>query len=156
MSRLRVEALSAATHDAVRQLILAGLADHWGELDETLNPDLDNLFESYGHGRTLVVLDEHEAVIGTGTIVPRGDRTAEILRMSVSRAQRRGGVGRMLVDELIAIACGWLCDRVILETSTAWTEVVTFYQYCGFAITHLEDGEFGSDTWFERRIGPDT
>jgi len=40
----------------------------------------------------------------------------------------------------------------VLETGTDWAEGVAFYQTCGFVITHLEDGEFGSNTWFERLI----
>ena len=37
---------------------------------------------------------------------------------------------------------------VVLETTTAWHDTIRFYERCGFEITHREEGEFGSDTWF--------
>ncbi|MCP4415536.1 MAG: hypothetical protein GY805_02870, partial [Chloroflexi bacterium] len=32
---------------ATKQLILAGLVEHWGELDPSLNPDLNDIARSY-------------------------------------------------------------------------------------------------------------
>ena len=40
--------------DAVRSLILDGLQEHWGSVDPTLNPDLDDLAATYAAGRVLV------------------------------------------------------------------------------------------------------
>lgn len=142
------EDLSADTHDEVRSLILDGLAEHWGEVDASLNPDLDDMLRAYATGRTLVARSDDGTVVGTGTLRPHGTGGAEIVRMSVRADARRSGLGRQMVDELVAIARGWGCDAVVLETTTAWSEVVAFYQRCGFTITHVEDGAFGSDTWF--------
>ncbi|MEI7754467.1 MAG: GNAT family N-acetyltransferase [Actinomycetota bacterium] len=89
--------------DAVRSLILAGLGEHWGHIDESLNPDLADIASTYGHGRTLVVRRTGE-IVATGTIVPRDESTAEILRMSVAADQRRSGLGRLVVEELLRTA----------------------------------------------------
>lgn len=144
------EELTPENHAAIRRLILEGLAEHWGPLDESLNPDLDDLFASYPNGRT-VVARRGLGIIGTGTLVPRSTTTAEIVRMSVARAERRNGIGRAIVDELLDTARRWRVAAVILETSTVWPEVVAFYCSCGFSITHTELGDFGENTWF--RIG---
>lgn len=40
----------AADQVEVRSLILDGLSDHWGRVDETLNRDLDDIAASYGRG----------------------------------------------------------------------------------------------------------
>ena len=146
------EDLSPESHDEVRRLVLDGLAEHWGDVDESLNPDLDDMLRAYAGGRTLVARDDEGAIVGTGTLRPHGSNEAEIVRMSVRTDSRRFGLGRRLVDELVATARGWGCEAVVLETTTAWTEVVAFYQRCGFAITHVEHGDFGSDTWFRLEL----
>jgi len=135
----------------VRSLILEGLSDHWGTIDETLNRDLDDIAASYGRGRTLVVRVGDE-IVGTGTIVPREEGKSEIIRMSVARNQRRKGVGRGIVSTLVDTARVWGSGSVVLETTSNWDDVVAFYVSCGFRITHTEQGEFGDDTWFEMRL----
>ena len=137
--------------DAVRALILSGLAEHWGTVDPTLNRDLVDMATNYAPGRTLVALDEGR-VVGTGTVIPRDAESAEVVRMSVAPEFRRTGVGRRLVDELVEIARGWGMARVVLETSAQWTEVVQFYERCGFTVTHFEEGDFGRDAWFELHL----
>ena len=141
----------AADQDAVRSLILAGLGQHWGHIDESLNPDLADIGSSYGHGRTVVVRRAGE-IVATGTVVPRDESTAEILRMSVAADQRRFGLGRLVVEELVRTARDWGATAVMLETSTAWHEVVSFYQSCCFTITQHEDGPFGENTWLRREL----
>ena len=84
-------------------MILGGLAEHWGRVDESLNRDLDDMLSTFAAGRTLVVRDGSR-VVGTGTVMPRGVAIAEIVRMSVAPAHRRDGVGRQIVNELIATA----------------------------------------------------
>ena len=148
----RFAELDEQNQAAVRELILRGLGEHWGSINASLNPDLDDLLATYGHGRTVVVLDDSETVIGTGTVIPHDDSVAEILRMSVASDHRRTGLGRSIVDELVAIAALWGADTVVLETASAWTEVVAFYASCGFETTGTEDGPFGEGTWFERRL----
>ena len=137
--------------DAVRSLILAGLGEHWGHIDESLNADLADIASTYGHGRTVVFRRAGE-IVATGTIVPRDESTAEILRMSVAADHRRSGLGRLVVEELVRTARDWGATAVVLETSTDWKEVVSFYQLCSFAITHRETGSFGEDTWFRREV----
>ena len=135
----------------VRSLILEGLGEYWGHIDESLNLDLADIASTYGHGRTVVVRLAGE-VVATGTIVPRDESTAEILRMSVAADHRRFGLGRLVVEELVRTARGWGATAVVLETSTDWSEVVSFYQSCRFEMTHHEAGSFGEDTWFRREL----
>ncbi|MBA3653980.1 MAG: GNAT family N-acetyltransferase [Actinobacteria bacterium] len=140
--------------ERVRRLILDGLGEHWGNIDESLNTDVDDIAATYAGGRTLVA-ELHDELIGTGTIVRRDEDVSEIVRMSVAPSARRSGVGRRLVEELVGTAGTWSSRRVVLETSSSWTEVIAFYIACGFAVTAERDGEFGSDTWFEMQVRPD-
>ena len=137
--------------DAVRSLILEGLEEHWGSVDPTLNSDLDDLATAYAAGRVLVASDG-AGVVGTGTVIRRDDATAEIVRMSVARAYRRTGLGRRLIEDLVATARSWVMSRVVLETSAHWTDALEFYVRCGFTQTHFESGAFGRDAWFEMQL----
>lgn len=148
---VEVSDFQPSDQDAIRSLILLGLSEHWGHIDGTLNPDLNDIGASYGHGRTVVVRCAG-LIVATGTIVPRDPSTAEILRMSVAADQRRVGLGRLVVDELLTTAQDWAMTAVVLETSAHWHEVVSFYESCGFAITHHDAGSFGQDTWFRREL----
>ena len=147
MSEMAVSDFQRSDQDAVRALILSGLGEHWGEIDESLNPDLADITASYAGGRTIVVRLQ-DSIVATGTITRRDAMTAEILRMSVASGHRRMGLGRLVVDELITTARQWGVRAVVLETSARWREVIAFYASCGFALTHLADGPFGQDQWF--------
>lgn len=140
-----------ADQAAVRRLILDGLEEHWGTIDETLNPDLDDLAAAYPDGRT-VLAERDGRLVAAGTVVRRGPDVAEILRMSVTTSQRRTGVGRRVLEELVGTARAWSMDRVVLETNSDWTAAVAFYLACGFVVTGTTDGGFGEETWFERRL----
>jgi len=148
---LSIRALSPADHQPVEATIRAGLAEHWGSLDDSLNPDLADMASSYAHGTTLVAVRSGE-VVGTATLVPRGSGGAEIVRMSVHSRCRRAGVGRALVDALVSHARRAGHTRLILETSAHWDDVVDFYRACGFVLTHHEQGAYGRDAWFERHL----
>ena len=142
-----IRTFEGGDQDEVAALILAGLAEHWGEVDESLNPDVADLAASYPDGRTVVVLDAGR-IVGTGTVFPDGHGTVAIKRMSVAPAYRRRGVGRAIVVELVETARAWGVGRVVLETSAHWDDVVEFYQRCGFVLTHHHEGDYGRDAWF--------
>lgn len=146
-----VHDLRSGEQSAVRSLILEGLGEHWGSVDPTLNSDLDDLATTYAVGRVLVASDG-EIVVGTGTVIRRDGTTAEIVRMSVTPAYRRSGLGGRLAADLVATARSWGMSRVVLETSAQWTDVVEFYLRCGFTQTHFESGTFGCDAWFEMQL----
>ena len=132
---------------AAKELILAGLVEHWGYLDPTKNPDLDDITVSYAQATFLVARQGGE-IVGTGALVPRGEGVAEIVRMSVRKAQRQQGIGRTILEALLEQARVQGFRRVILETTATWSEVIEFYQRCGFRITRYQDG----DVYFERAV----
>ena len=74
-----------------KDLILAGLAEHWGTLDPSKNPDLNDIGSNYSKGLFLVALQDNQ-LIGTGAIVPTSNGVAEIVRMSVATTMRRNAL----------------------------------------------------------------
>jgi len=133
-----------ADQPAVKALVLAGLADHWGALDLNKNTDLNDIAATYRDAYFLVAKEQGE-VVGCGAFVPRTSDTAEVVRMSVAASARRQGLGRRILSALCAEAKARGFRRVILETTQTWSEVIAFYQSYGFRITHYKDG----DVYFE-------
>ena len=132
---------------AAKALILDGLVDHWGFLDESKNPDLNDIATSYTEGIFLVAWMDGE-IIGTGAFKPRSARQVEIVRMSVKKDLRRQGIGRRILDELLRRAKESGYKEVILETTETWQDVIDFYLIYGFEITHHLDG----DVYFRKSL----
>ncbi len=124
----------------VKQLILDGLVEHWGFLDKTKNPDLNDIATSYAEAAFLVAWIDG-CIVGTGALLPRSSEVAEIVRMSVKKDNRRQGIGQCILQALVAQARLQGFKRIILETTASWDEVVEFYLRVGFQITHSQDGD---------------
>ena len=140
MDEIILQPFCPADQAEVKDLILTGLVEHWGTLDATKNPDLNEIGVTY-RGATFLVARLAGRIVGTGALVPRGDGTAEIVRMSVARDLRRRGLGRRILTRLLAQARQDGTRRVVLETTATWQEVIAFYLDYGFRITHYAGGD---------------
>ncbi len=123
----------------MKQLILSGLEEHWGVLDQSKNPDLDDIATSYARA-IFWVAQKDGRIVGTGALVPRASGVAEIVRMSVAASMRRKGIGTMILQELCRRAKEAGFHRIILETNSTWHEVIRFYRGYGFQITYYQGG----------------
>ena len=85
---------------AVRQLVLAGLAEHFPNLDATKNPDLDNIQRHYveAGGEVWIADSNDDTVIGCGALVLEKDTSDawRIVRVSVHRDYRRQHIGQAI------------------------------------------------------------
>lgn len=124
----------------VKDLILAGLAEHWGTLDPSRNPDLDDITTSYAEAVFLVAC-MGARLVGTGALLHRTAETGEIVRMSVEKSFRRRSIGRLILNQLIQAARRAGYQQVILETTATWQGVVDFYTANGFQVTHCQGGD---------------
>jgi putative acetyltransferase len=137
---ITLQPFQPADQAEAKALILAGLVDHWGWLDPTLNPDLNDIVSTYA-GALFLVARCDGRLVGTGALVPRQDGSAEVVRMSVASDFRRRGLGRTILARLVQHARESGIRRVVLETTQTWSEVVAFYLQFGFHITHYQDGD---------------
>ena len=125
----------AQDQDAARELILNGLGEHYGFIDETRNPDIDNIQENYiTKGATFLVAQLDERIIGTGALIEEEPNIGQIVRMSVDRAYRRNGIGKSLMLHLIKVARQRKYIQVQLETNNDWYDVIDFYKSLGFDV----------------------
>ena len=130
--------------DAVKDLILSGLSEHWGTIDPTKNPDLDDIALTY-QSNVFLVARVNGNIVGTGALIHRSQVIAEIVRMSIAKEFRRQGIGRQILNQLVDMARDQGYNKVILETTETWHDVIEFYLRFGFQITHYQEG----DVYFE-------
>jgi len=124
----------------VKNLILAGLAEHWGTIDPSKNPDLNDICSTYANAIFLVAWLQNR-IIGLGALIPKSNNTAEIVRMSVAADMRRQGIASQILQRLCDHARSNGYQHIVLETTETWHEVIEFYKRFGFQITHSLNGD---------------
>jgi GNAT superfamily N-acetyltransferase len=140
MPASRIRPFAPADQAAARALILDGLREHWGWLDPTLNPDLDDITASYiAPGHVFLVATIGPAIAGTGALKIAG-AAGQIVRMSVGLPWRRRGIGRAVMVALLANARERGLSRVWMETNDDWGDALGLYQRCGFREFDRRDG----------------
>ncbi len=133
---------------AAKALILAGLVEHFGYLDPTKNPDLDDIAATYAGG-TFLLAWRGDEIVGTGALVHEREGVARIVRMSVDAPVRRRGIGTQVLQALCEHARAAGYRQIVLETTSTWREVVAFYRRNGFRLV----GSWEDDTHFVMDLG---
>jgi ribosomal protein S18 acetylase RimI-like enzyme len=137
-----IRPFAASDQAAARTLILAGLGEHFGWIDETVNPDLDDIQAAYAApGHHFVVAEIGGELAGTGALVDEGPGVGRLVRMSVSPRHRRRGLGRALVAHLVGEARRRGHTRLLVETNDDWDDAIALYRSCGFAVERRAGGE---------------
>jgi len=130
---VQVRPFEPADQTATRRLILDGLGEHFGFIDETVNPDLDDIYSNYvSPGHTFLVAVSGEQIVGAVTLLAENETVGRLARMSVSLAWRRQGIATALVGHLIAAAQERNFSRMVLAVQVPWIEAIGFYESCGF------------------------
>jgi N-acetylglutamate synthase-like GNAT family acetyltransferase len=133
-----VRRFDARDQSRCRQIILSGLADHFGFIDEARNPDLDNIEKSYlAQGNEFYVADEDGKLVGTAGLLFEPGR-ARIVRMSVAHGHRRKGIATALLSRCIVAARESGVPEIVAFTVPHWPDAVGFYLSSGFK-------QFGKD-----------
>jgi ribosomal protein S18 acetylase RimI-like enzyme len=136
---LHIRPFEPADQDHARRLILEGLGERFGSIDETLNADLDDISGTYvAAGHPFVVAEVAGKLAGTGALLIQGQELAQIVRVTVHPAHRSRRIGLAIVTHLLAFARQRGITRVIVETNLDWESAIALYRRCGFA-------EYGRD-----------
>lgn len=127
---------------AAKQLIMAGLAEHWGELDMSLNPDLNDIQASYiDSGGVFIVVEADGKLVGTGALIPEGENAVRINRVYVDKDYRRMGMGWEITAQLVQAARQNHYAKVLVETTETWEPAIRLYQDFGFVEVERYDGD---------------
>ena len=140
LSGLSIRPFQARDQEAARQVILDGLGGHFGYIDGSLNPDIDDIIASYiVPGHVFVVAEVRGNLVGPGALVIEREDVGRIARVSVQRECRRKGIGSALVKHLIGIARQRGLKRLLVETNNDWPDAVGLYKRCGFLEYEWDD-----------------
>ena len=137
---VQIRPFQARDQDSVKMLILVGLKEHWGTLDTSLNPDLNDVAAAYGT-ETFLVAVQNGRIVGTGALIHEVDDISRIVRMSVDPKLRRMGIGRQLLAALCDAAKKRSYRQIVLETTSNWDDAIRFYLAHGFQIVEYRDGD---------------
>jgi ribosomal protein S18 acetylase RimI-like enzyme len=142
---------TAADATPMRALVLQGLGDHFGAIDETMNPDLDDITRVFHEtGAAIVIAERAGEIVGCGILIDEPPDAGRLVRMSVRSDQRGRGLGKQLVRALLDEARTRGKARVVCETTDDWHDAIGLYRACGFD----EIGRWGGDAHFEFRLQP--
>jgi ribosomal protein S18 acetylase RimI-like enzyme len=140
MPKVTIRPFEPHDQQAARTLILDGLGGHFGFIDESRNPDLDDIMAHYVDlGNVFVVAQVDGSLVGTGALIAEGQHTGRIVRMSVRRDARRQGIGQLLVAYLLSRARERGYTRVLVETNNDWDDAIALYRRCGFVEYDRDD-----------------
>lgn len=140
MTPLNIRLFEARDQEAARQLILTGLGEHFGWVDETCNPDLDDILADYIEpGHVFIIAEINAELVGTGALVTESKTAGRIVRMSVDPMHRRMGIGEALVAYLVDAAGQKGLTQVRVTTDHGWEDAIGLYQHSGFTITSRDD-----------------
>ncbi len=117
----------------VKELILRGLGEHFGRINPSLNPDLNDINDTYVEaGHYFVVAEIDGQIVGTAALVEEKPHIGRIVRVTVSPEQRRAGIGHQLVEHLLQSAVEKQFSQILVETNLDWYDAIRLYERCGF------------------------
>ena len=130
---LCIRSFEVGDQEQARRLILEGLGEHFGYIDETLNPDLDDILHNYLRaGQVFVVACIGRELVGTGALLSHGEGIGEMVRISTRKDYRRRGIGQAIVTYLMNVARLRGDRRIIVKTKASWHDAIHLYKRLGF------------------------
>jgi GNAT superfamily N-acetyltransferase len=143
----RLRPFQPADQAAVRGLILDGLRSRFGAVDESLNPDVEDIGRHYvAAGETFLLLEQGGQIIGCGALIREGgsEKIGRLVRVSVVESRQGKGLGGRISRALIEAARERGFRRLLVETNDDWGSALRLYQSLGFTETHrLPVPEYG-------------
>ncbi len=139
---LNIRSFLPRDQEMVQSLVLQGLGEHFGRIDPTLNPDLNDINQTYIQaGHDFIVVERNEEIVGTAALITEAPEIGRIVRVTVKPNQRRAGIGRKLVQHLIDTAEQKAYKHIVVETNIDWYDAIRLYERCGFIEYDRDDEE---------------
>jgi putative acetyltransferase len=135
---MKIREATAADAASIRAIVKETLAEFGFSVESSgIDADLADVPQSYQSigGIFRVVEDDSGDVVGCGGLYPVDERAIELRKMYFRPALRGKGMGRKLLDDLIAEARRRDFDRIELETASHLETAIALYQRAGFVET---------------------
>ena len=120
---------------AIRAVVFTVLEEYGlSPSPSSTDADLDDIIASYAArgGLFRVITSADGAVVGCGGLYPIDRTEAELRKMYLLKDARGQGLGRMLLNDLIAAARERGFERVVAETASVLREAIGLYRSSGF------------------------
>ena len=136
---IRIESVNETTQTQAKELILQGFMEHFGFLDTSLNPDLNDIIQNYiKEGYIFLVGVLQNEVVCCGALITVNENTGRIVRMSVKKEYRRNGYASQIIDALEEMAKVRGYSKIMLKTLQHWSDAVGFYTAKGYVKDKIE------------------
>jgi ribosomal protein S18 acetylase RimI-like enzyme len=130
---LVIEVVSKQTQDQAKNIILSGLQERFGYLDDSYNKDLDDIYHHYMNGANIFLIGRlHNKVICTAALIHEKIHIGRVVRMSVLQEHRRRGYARRMLEEIEMHAHSRGFEKIVLETTNNWYDAISFYESHGY------------------------
>ncbi|WP_214480597.1 GNAT family N-acetyltransferase [Bacillus sp. SM2101] len=138
---LTIKKLTRKHENEAKEMILDGLAERFGFLDRSLNPDLTNIIEAYTNVGSVFLIGCYENFLCcTGALIKENEETCRIVRMSVHKSYRGRGLARKMINELEGYARQFGYKKIVLETDNDWISAMNLYKSSNYMIEYIEEG----------------
>jgi GNAT superfamily N-acetyltransferase len=135
-----IELIDKALQEQAKQVILDGLKERWGLLNDSLNSDLNNIVGTYiKQGNSFLVGKLRDIIVCTGALTYEDVNIGRIVRMYVVKRFRKKGLGTLMLQHLVKIAKEKKYQKLVLETSIGWLDAIAFYKKFGFEVYNITD-----------------
>ena len=135
-----IRQFQAQDQQACKILVLEGMAEHFGELQHSLNNDLNDITTAYSApGHLFFVVEAGDEIIGTGAIVREARDSGRIVRLSVQKDYRRLGIAKTIVSHLISEAGRLKMACLNVETNLDWVAATSLYESLDFPIVGRDE-----------------
>lgn len=136
---IQILPVSQATENSAKNLVLAGLKDHWGFIDNTLNPDLYAILDFYiKKGDDFLVGIYENNVICCGALTQEKENVGRMQRISVDKNFRGKGLASKMVEVLEDRAKSRGLGKIVVETTNNWSDAIELYLKSGYVESHRD------------------
>ena len=148
---MRIREATVGDADAIRAIVRDTLAEFGFPVEsDGTDSDLADVPDSYQSrgGVFRVIEDDEGRVVGCGGLYPMNDAAVELRKMYFRPHIRGMGMGRKLLDDLIAQARAGEFARIELETASNLEAAIMLYRRAGFVETEGEKHSCRCDRTF--------
>lgn len=149
---------SNADEAAIREVVYTVLAEYGLAPDpDGTDADLADLEGNYWRrgGVFRVVVSAEGPIVGCAGLFRLNSMEAEVRKMYLLPLARGSGLGRLLLDQLIADARRLGYRRVVLETASVLSEAIGLYRSAGFSPVPRENLSSRCDQAWSLSLSPD-
>lgn len=146
--KLQIRLFQPEDQHAAREVIVVGLGERFGFINEALNPDLDDIMRIYiTAGDIFLVGYVGMQLVGTGALVKRGEGLSEMVRISTRKDYRKCGIASTIITRLVELARERGDQRIIMGTNLDWEDAIHLYKQLGFTEFGRTQHGIGLELW---------